>query len=70
MHITHWNVVAVHGQVLFFFSGRKLLVILLHESCTNKFFSVCGNRFIKAIRYERQVLYREKVTAEGCGKVE
>jgi len=52
MHITHWNVVAVHGQGLFFSEGR-LLVILLHESCTNTYFLllISGNRFIKAIRY-------------------
>jgi len=38
MHITHLNVVAVHGQGLFFLAEGRLLVILLHESCTNKFF--------------------------------
>jgi len=50
MHITHW-VVAVHGQGLFFLAEGRLLVILLHESCTNTFiylfftliFVLCGN---------------------------
>jgi len=35
MHFTHWSVVAVHGQGLFFLAEGRLLVILLHESCTN-----------------------------------
>jgi len=37
MHFTHWNIVAVHGQGLFFLAEGRLLVILLHESCTNTY---------------------------------
>ena len=50
--------VAVYGQGLFFPAEGRLLVILLHESCIDTYFLalifvLCGNRFIKAIRYER-----------------
>jgi len=39
MHISHWNVVAIHGQgLLFFIAEGILLVILLHESCTDTYF--------------------------------
>jgi len=38
MHMTHWNVVAFHSQGLFFLAEGRLLVIPLHESCTNTCF--------------------------------
>jgi len=39
MHITHLNIVALQDQGLFFFLAEgMLLVILLHESCSNTYF--------------------------------
>jgi len=43
-----------------FLAEEMFLLIKLHESCTNTLFFIlilCGNRFIKAIRYPRQVLH-------------
>jgi len=33
--------------------------------CFTLIFLLCGNRFIKPMRYSKQVLYREYVTTEG-----
>jgi len=39
IHITQWNVVAVHRQEhIFFPEDGRVLAILLHESCSNRYF--------------------------------
>jgi len=70
MHITHWNVVAVHGQGLFFSSEGRLLVILLHESCT-LIFVLRGNHFIicfykNAYKIIYNKLFTDKLYSTSC----